>query len=595
MKPDSVKAVLATLKDNYYSRMLAAMQETDDLYHQRLERFLPQTDYEIRVHKTSTARNIVDGFKNQLRTDEPSVQRLTTKSGKKADTQRAKIEHWGREMLRQERLNSIIDPSLQNGFDGLLRGATFKKIIVDVNKLIGPRPKRAGKKKDEWEERAKYTWPFISRAIDPRTVFVNPGIDRPIRFAIEVQERTVDDMAGHIANERWTDKSGDNNPAKPVQWLEYWSAKTFNDEGDEIDPGWWVLEVDGLEVEAKENPYGFVPFMFEFSGMGRVDSDNNPEHLAVSVLTGIAGELAKEVETLTAISAMASSHAFPTILTPKDAKQTARQFSGGGAGKVVQYDVLLGKPEYMQPPPPNDNFFLYLDKIEANIKKVSGSAVQGQREPGVNFGILQAQLTAGQLAFIRPVKSMLNRIGSQSLEMYERLVVLFDIDMLIDGSGEDEKNIFISPEDFGQGTWNVEFETVDPAENDRALLVGEALRRAGDISQRTFWKVYAKHIVVDPDEEEALLGAEKLFNLWLQSGAWLQTVVQEEAEDTQAEELDAQSEQIGEQIQGKLAERTAEESNQRDRNTETVADTPGGLAEVSATAQEGFDSTLGAF
>ena len=591
MKPNSIKATLATIKDNYYSRMHRQMEEADDLYHQRLERFLPKTDYEIKVHKTSTARNIVDGFKNQLRTDEPSVHYQMASHSKKADAQRTKNEQWGRAMLREERSHATIDPSLQNGFDALLRGASCKKVIVDVDKLIGPRPKRKGKLRDEWDERARVNWPFKSIALDPKTVFVNPGNERPHRWAIEEQTKTVSDMDGYVANGKWKDFSGENNPAKPIKRLEYWSAPTYNENGDKVDPGWLVVEVEGIVVEEKENPYGFVPYIFDYSGMGRVDADSNPEHLAVGVLTGIAGELAKEVETLTAISAMASSHAFPTILTPEDARQTARKFQGGGAGKIIKYDPLLGPPAYMSPPPPNDNFFLYLERIEGNIRRVSAPALQGVREPGVNFGIMQAQLTAQQLAYIRPVKSMLNRMGSQTLDMMAKLVIKFDIDMTVDGSLEDGVDVTISPSDFEHGSWEVEFEVVDPSENDRALLVGEALRRAGDLSQRTFWEIYAKHIVVDPDEEEARLGSEKLFNLWLQSGSWLQTVIQEDSEETQAVQAEGQAAQL----EGQISQGMAEESGQRAQNIEAAAASPGLVAGGMEAAQEGLTQALGGF
>ena len=565
------------------------MDEADDLYHQDLDRFLPKTDYDIRVHKTSTARDIVDGYKNQIRTDEPAVKYLMASSSKKADETRAKNEQWGRDMLRRERSNAIVDPSLQNAFDGLLRGAACKKILLDVGKILGPKPKS---KKDvaEWQEKALTTWPFVSRAIDPKKVFPAPGNVRPIPYVIEVQNKTVSDMEAHMVDGTWKDRSGENDPARTVYRLEYWSSPVFNDKGEQVEQGHYIVEVEGQEILSKENPYGFVPYIFEYSGMGRVDEDCDPEHLAISVLTGIAGELGKEVETLTAISAMASSHAFPTILTPEDARGTAKKFSGGGAGRVIHYDPVLGPPVYMQPPPPNNNFFLYLDRIDKNIRKVSGPALGGQREPGVNFGVLNAQLMGQQLAYIRPVKAMLNRMGSQTLDMMARLIRTFDFDMFINGSPDEGKDATVTPNDFTHGAWEVEFEAVDPSENDRTLLVGEALRRAGDLSQRTFWKVYAKHIIEDPDEEEALLGAEKLFNLWLQSGAFLQTVIEEDqAVDAQAE-AQGQAGQINQQALSAMSR-----TNNRERSLEGPAGTPNALNTGKEAAQEGQRQATGIF
>jgi hypothetical protein len=589
MKPNNIKDMLASL-EKYYSNMHEQMQEADDLYHQRLNRFLPQTDYDIRVHKTSTARNIVDGFKNQIRTDEPTVQYKMAGTGKANDSLRAKLEQWGRYMMCQERMKSVVDPNLQMGFDALLRGAACKKIMVDVSKIPGPKPK--GKKAQiEWETKLLMDWPFIARALDPRTVFPSPGLARPHHYVVEKQKRTVADMQQYINNNQWVDSSGDNDPAREIVRYEYWSQPEYNDDGEEVEPGWYMVEVESQLIEDKENPYGFVPYIFEYSGMGRVDEDGDPEHLAISVLTGIAGELAKEVETLTAISAMASSHAFPTILTPEDAKKTARQFSGGGAGKVIHYDPIMGKPDYMQPPPPNNNFFLYLDRIDGNIKRVASPALSGQKEQGVQYGVLQAQLTGQQLTYIRPLRAMINRAGTQTLNMYSLLMRKFDFDMLIDGSVEEDKNRTVTPDDFKNGTWEVEFETVDPAENDRMLLVGEAIRRAGDLSQRTFWEVYAKHIVKNPDEEEARLGAEKLFNMWVESGQWLQTVIQEDGQADQEDQMQQQASQMEQKVQGFLAENT----NQRPRNLESMAGTPGAMATGTEAAQAGQQQGFSGF
>jgi hypothetical protein len=589
MKPNSIAGLVSTL-DKYYGNMHEQMQEADDLYHQRLERFLPQTDYDIRVHKTSTARNIVDGFKNQIRTDEPTVQYLMAGTGKANDSLRSRLEQWGRYMLRQERLNSPIDPNLQVAFDALLRGAGCKKIMLDVSKIPGPKPK--GKKAQlEWETKLLKDWPFISRALDPRTVYPSPGMARPHRYVVEKQKRTVDDMSADIINGRWVDSSGENDPAREVIRYEYWSQPEYNDDGEQVEPGHYMVEVEGQLVEDKDNPYGFVCYIFEYSGMGRMDEDGDPEHLAISVLTGIAGELAKEVETLTAISAMASSHAFPTILTPEDAKKVARQFSGGGAGKVIHFDPIMGRPEYMSPPPPNNNFFLYLDRIDANIKRVASPALSGQKEQGVQYGVLQAQLTGQQLTYIRPLRAMVNRVGTQSLMMMAALMRRFDFDMLIDGSAEEDKNRTITPDDFKHGTWEVEFETVDPAENDRMLLVGEAIRRAGDLSQRTFWEVYAKHIVKNPDEEEARLGAEKLFNMWVESGQWLQTVIQEDGQADQEAAMGAQAGQMEQQVQSFLAE----QSNGRARQQEGMAGIPNNQAAAGESADAGQAAAFGGF
>ena len=98
--------------------------------------------------------------------------------------------------MRKERLRAQVDPNIQCAFDMLMVGASCKKILFDVDTVVGKAPKarRDSLKFREWEEAAAVSWPFVSRAVDPMTVFPAPGLKKPLPYLLEVQTRWAGDI-----------------------------------------------------------------------------------------------------------------------------------------------------------------------------------------------------------------------------------------------------------------------------------------------------------------------------------------------------------------------------------------------------------------
>jgi hypothetical protein len=531
--------------------------------------------YEVRVFLSSTASNIIDGFRNQLRTHEPTVDFQVTGSTREAMKEAVMMQRWGYSALRREREQSMVDPNLQCGGDLLLRGATCKKIVVDVDRIMSEAPKRGSKSYQDWETQAMTNWPFVSRTIDPLSVFPSPGQNKPLSFMLERQIRAASEMWERYPE--WKDpqrgKKQGRNPARRVEWLEYWT------------PEFYVVEADGELVFERPNPYGLVPYIFEWSGMGRAHADGDPSHLAIGIITKVLGELEEEVRLKTAISVQTQMHVFPPILTVEDPRRVARQF-GVGPGKVIRHQPNF-PPQYMNYPPPNENMYLFLSAIQQNIARVNSPAVQGVRDPGVHYGVLQAQMVGQALTAIAPIRATLDRIGSQTLNMMASMMRVMDIPMAVTGSAEPmESTLRLKGKDFKHCNFGVTFEAVDPAENDRMLLVGEAMRRAGDISQRTFWKKYAKHIVEDPDQEEINLLAETLMAQLAASGELKQIVLSEDVQSQLAGETAQGAEEV---IQNQLGgsgagigsaagpnvQSVPRDVRQNARDMEQIAGTPG--------------------
>lgn len=557
----------------FYSGAHAQMRRADRIYHQHFDG-LVDVPYDVRIFQSSTAANIVEGFRNQIRTSEPTVDFRPSGPSVAAEKHAILMQKVGYGFIRREREFSVLDPNIQLGADLLLRGAACKRILVNVDEMMEDPPSRKGSDAyKRWEDRAMRSWPFQSMAIDPLSVFPHPGQKKPSPSMIERQTRYAGQVEAdypHWRNPHYKSETS------PVEVLIYYTDTEY------------YMDVDGDVVDAKENPYGFVPYIFEWSGMGRNHADADPAHLAVGILTSIMGELEEEVRLKTAISVQTQMHVFPPILTVEDAQKVAKEF-GVGPGKVIRHPPGH-PPQYMEYPPPNENMYRFLEVIHENISRVQSRALSGGRDPGVRYGVLQAQQIGQALTAIAPILSTLDVMATRSLNMMAALARAMDVHMVVGGTKEEaEAPIRVSGKDFTHLNYDVTFEAVDPAENDRALLVGESLRRAGDISRRTLWKKYAKHVVEDPDEEDAELMAEKTIEMLIASGALgtalLSEDVQEQLRQDAAQAVDTAR---GEITQNRRQDTVPESAALEAQRLEATAGRPGQLSIPRDVAEQGM-------
>ena len=549
------------------------MRKEDRIFNQHFDG-LVDVPYEVRVFNSSTASNIVEGFRNQIRTDEPTVDFRPAGGSVAAQKHANLMKRWGFAQMRKERTMAVLDPNLQCGFDLLLRGAACKKIIVDVDSTMEAPPKRGSAAYREWEARAYRTWPFVSRAIDPLSIFPCPGTKKPLDYIVERQTR----YAGEIMSlyPEWANPDKKRNQTRAIEWLEYWSEDQY------------LAMADGVEVFNRDNPYKLVPYIFEWSGMGRIHADNDPSNLAVGILSSIIGELEEEVRLKTAISVQTQMHVFPPILTVEDPRKVAKEF-GVGPGKVIRHPPGH-PPEYMQYPAPNENMYRFLDVIQGNISRVQSTALSGGRDPGVRFGVLQAQMIGQALTTIAPIINTIDVIGTRSLNMMISLGRELDLHMALEGSMEPtEPSHRLSGKDFTHENFHITFEAVDPAENDRALLVGESLRRNGDISRHTLWTKYAKHVVEDPEEEDLNLLEEKVMEMLISTGQLGQAVLSEDVQEQMAEQAEQAVQNTGEMItQDRTVEATPQAAAAQAAELEAIAGTPGSHTIPRDTAEQGM-------
>jgi hypothetical protein len=107
-----------------------------------------------------------------------------------------------------------------------------------------------------------------------------------------------------------------------------------------------------------------------------------------------------------------------------------------------------------------------------------------------------------------------------------------DLDLDIRGTDEEaSKEKRVKGSEFKAFSFKVDFEATDPAENDRRMLAGLAVKRAFPddpiMSNRTFRRKYMPGVFESEDEEISQILAEKIVAQIIQSGVMMETVLEE--------------------------------------------------------------------
>ncbi len=531
-KPTNLKDLNTELK-KHYETMHTSMKVDDDWYNQVTSvagMFVP---LEIPIHFPSTATNIVDNMRDQVGTDEPVIEFSTLSNDENELAWGVTMARWGLDRFEWIRNWSLQDAFEQAKQDLLLRGAGVIKISINEEVLPDPpmRSEFKGKGSKEafneavraYEAKKQLNEPFIVRAIDPLDIMIAPGsLTRP-SYVLEHQIRRVVDMSTEYPT--WPDpykkeliEAGNefdaNNPLREVEWLEYYSAEHY------------IVTVDGETIIDMPNPYGFVPYIWEYSGLGRSHSDGDPGHLARGLLSTIHGELQAEVRVKTAWDAQWQYHVFPTLLVKKAAEAAAKQMSVG-PGRIMEWGILGDeKPEFLTVPPPDENMIVFLERIEQAISRQTATVLSDPGSSGSEFGILEALKIGQALKAVQPVIKTLNRMGAQTLGIMARLSKVRNLSFTVKVSGGNKKTITGDRfKDFDH--FKVDFESIDAAENDRRMLIGSNLYTHELITKRTFHKKFGKSIVDDPDEEMQWMIVEGIVKQMMESGMILEIAMQQ--------------------------------------------------------------------
>jgi len=375
---------------------------------------------------------------------------------------------------------------------------------------------------------------------------------------IERQTRRVLDIRESYPH--WTDpkakklgKSLADNPLREVSWVEYWTRDEY------------IVEVDGDRIIDKPNPYGIIPYIYRYSGLGRYNADGNPKHLAVGILHSIQGELEAEIEIKTAMRAAWQYHVFPRLLTTDDPSQVAQQFQKG-PGAVIKH-APERPPQWLESPPPNQHMMEFLGSIDESIRRTIPAALM---ERQADAGIHQAMLIGQALKIISPVKKALNSMGTEIVNKLSHLMSWFELSMSVQGPRDGASERMIRARDFTHHQFEVTFEATDPSEDDRRMFSALAVKREpGLISRATYREKFLKGVIPNGEEEEEKIMAEQVIDQLVGSGMMVQEVMAQMQALQQQEQTQASTDTMAGQMQDR-ARAAAETVGGREQNIEQM-------------------------
>ena len=536
-KPTSLK-VLYNQLDRHYANMRSKMLRAEDIYEKKF-RNLPSMPEGIFVHESSIGRNLVDNLRDQIRTDEPTVNFAPRGTNREAAKHKDLMELWGQHALKAAASHGEIDPAEQAKFDLLQRGAACVKWAHDADAIPDP-PDKEGMSEAayrralrDWQVDKAVSWPFVVKPVDPLNVYPSPG--RKLHYVLERQQRRAMDMwldYGDIFTDPKATAKDGASPVRLVEWLEFWSAPVVRD-GRQVESGWYIVEADGQRIIEQENPYGHVPYAWSYSGLGRKHYDGDPAHLAENVLEPIAGEIDEVVRMMTVLSAQSMFMVLGRIVTTMDAKKARAMFMKGPGGVITVSDMNEA-PKWLDVPPPNSITMSFLAQVRQAIAERYPPALM-QRPEGVDAAIHQALLVGQALKVLGPVKQGLATIMGQVLNGLAQIAARLQLDMAVFGATKDkaEKGRVVHASDFTLFTFEVKYEAVDPAEDDRKLLTGLSLLRERSsqgtpvMSRQTFREVYAKRVMPSSEEEEVRVLVEQAIDQYIAMGGLVQILTGE--------------------------------------------------------------------
>ena len=100
-RPDNLDDLLTELEDHY--RDWQAEAELDERMYDQRYASLFKFDYDVDIYQSSTATDIVDTYRNHVRTADPSVMFTPFGSSREADERASQMRRWCEAMLRLQR------------------------------------------------------------------------------------------------------------------------------------------------------------------------------------------------------------------------------------------------------------------------------------------------------------------------------------------------------------------------------------------------------------------------------------------------------------------------------------------------------------
>ena len=594
---------MKTQLESYHGEKIAN-QRYDNLFYEQASEALARQHLpeDIEIYKSALATDVVDQVSDQLRTDEPSVIFGAITNSDREMKRKAQLEGWGKQVVIDDQFGQDIDAFSQGGKDLALRGEGIVKRLHNTNLPKEPvlsdfkgRGRRAdfNDAHNQWKAEMAATSPLLpARAIDPLTCFIPPNAVNPLPYIIEHQRRRqVDiwddypDWQSKLAQKVWhidgkekhVDADELNDPLREVDWLEYWSKDRY------------IVIVDGIELFDKENPYGFVPYAHNYSGMGRSDERASSANKAASILSKIRGELLSEIILKTIMFELSQSYVFPRIRVPEGREDIIK--SEMGHRGILTYDEQDQRGpdsiQWLDPIPINPAVSGFLAEAQNAIARRVNPILSGQGQQDSEFGVLEALRIGQATKGIQEITTNLNRLATASLRQAAQMVIALDLKMTVTATqangGSDFTMKAADLKTYKQLT--VEFDAIDQLEQTRQQQAGMTLFRGGAITRRTLHTKYLSDVVDDAIEEETQFGVEAAENVFYNSEVFMQWAIQHHQAELQENQAEEERQAVSGQLPGNAGGGDAGAGGRAASRTSTVEALAGGGADTSTRDQ----------
>ena len=389
-KPDLDEAISTFRLAEQYWGTLHSEMETDYAIVNNLQTIAVPKDYNA-VY-TGTAASLIGSAADHIAGDHPTIEVPEANNSVSARERSERLEK-GLQGA-QYKIDASQSDNIRRTIvlNGLWSGMYVSKGPIFMGEVWGQIPTQDGYTEDtayqsdldKYEAEKRLNWPIFRRAVDPRTVFCDPGT-MGRKWVIVREMRAVGMIAAQHPD--WDKRTaGMGKTDKPladttiIEWLEYW------------DEHFRIYSAGGALIDkVREHYYSKPPFQIRSAGYG-IDT-GKPEERFRSIIYPARSLINQQIAALNQLDAIMRRTAWPMVLNP-----TGSPLSTIAPGKVedipMEYiDKIRFVTEFQ--PVVIQGLMQELDFLEAQIEQATfPNVVKGIRAQGIASGYGQNSLVA---------------------------------------------------------------------------------------------------------------------------------------------------------------------------------------------------------
>lgn len=391
-KPDIDSALEKfRLAESYWGTLHGEM-DTDYNISQNLQQINVPSGYD--AYYTGTANALIGAAADHITGDQPQIKVPEASNSKDAQRRSERIEKGLQAAQKQAdavQTDNIRRTLVLNGlWSGMYacKGPIFqaeKWGVIPTQDKYEDRPESDYQTDlDKYLANKKLIWPIYRRAIDPRTLFPDPGTTGR-KWVIQKYMRTVGDiMAQH---DDWDGRiKGMSRSDKPmpetseVDWLEYW------------DEHYRIYAAGGVIIDkVREHYYGRPPYQIRSAGYG-IDT-GKPEERFRSIIYPARTLINAQIAILNQIIAITRRTAWPMALQPTGAGLT--EIAPGTIKDIPAEFIEKIRGFDMFSPQVLDGLLKVYETLGEQIEQATfPNVVKGIRAQGIASGYGQNSLVA---------------------------------------------------------------------------------------------------------------------------------------------------------------------------------------------------------